>query len=339
MRILHILPGGGMGWSGGIRPTLRHLAASSQLSGHSFALAGLDELGRAIAEARPDLLAWHVACSWRTLPPLLRRGSIPVLLFEHHYSRGFERHNVPSTARFRTMLRLSYGRASRVVVVSRGQRRWMEEARLAGGSRLRLLRSSRPLDAFLALPFPPPRRGNDTPLRLLAYGRLTAQKGFDRLIRALRSRPRASLRLEVVGDGPERQELERLALGDRRITISGPSDAIAARLEHCDAVVIPSRWEPWGNVCLEARAAGRPVLVSGVDGLPEQVRDCGLVSAPAIEDQKAESALAAGLDELLQTPADRWGRWSAAGRASAGGAWTAYLEGWRRLLEEFPCRN
>ena len=34
---------------------------------------------------------------------------------------------------------------------------------------------------------------------------------------------------------------------------------------------MPSRWEPFGLSCLEAQAAGRPVLVSDVDGLPEQV--------------------------------------------------------------------
>jgi glycosyltransferase involved in cell wall biosynthesis len=326
-----------MGWSGGIRPTLRQLALAPQLSCHAFDLAGLEELGGTLAAFKPDLLAWHVASSWRILPRLLRRRSLPLLLFEHHYCRGFEQHSVPSSGRFRAMLRLCYGAARRVVAVSEGQRSWMEEAHLVKPSGLRLLRSSRPLDAFLALPLPPPRTEN-APLRLLAYGRFTPQKGFDRLIRAIRSLPDAPLRLELVGDGPQRPDLERLARGDRRIRLAGPCDDIPARLRDCDAVVIPSRWEPWGNVCLEARAAGRPVVVSGVDGLGEQVPDCGLIVASGADDPAAERALAAGLDQLWRTCADQWSRWALAGRASARSAWPTYVEGWSHLLAEFPCR-
>jgi glycosyltransferase involved in cell wall biosynthesis len=214
----------------------------------------------------------------------------------------------------------------------------MEEARLVKPPRLRLLRSSRPLEPFLALPLPPPRPAVDTPLRLLAYGRFTPQKGFDRLLRAMRSLPDAPLSLELVGDGPQRPELERLARGDRRIRLSGPCDDIPARLRDCDAVVIPSRWEPWGNVCLEARAAGRPVVVSGVDGLSEQVADCGMTVVSGSEDAAAERALAAGLDQLWRTSGDQWRRWALAGRASARSAWPAYVEGWSQLLAEFPCR-
>jgi glycosyltransferase involved in cell wall biosynthesis len=235
------------------------------------------------------------------------------------------------------MLRLSYGSASRVIAVSEGQRSWMEQARLVRPTRLRLLRSSRPLDAFLTLPFTPPQLSAEVPLRLLAYGRFTPQKGFDRLLLAVRSLPEASLRLELVGDGPQRQELENLARGDRRIRLTGPSDDIAARLNDCDAVVIPSRWEPWGNVCLEARAAGRPVLASGVDGLPEQMQDCGLVVASDDTEDQARHALARGLERLCATSTEQWMRWSRAGRSSARSSWPDYLEGWRQLLEEFRC--
>jgi glycosyltransferase involved in cell wall biosynthesis len=323
-----------MGWSGGIRPTLRSLSQADALASHAFELAGLDELSEAVRSWRPDLLAWHVACSWKALPRLLRARSLPLLLFEHHYCRGFEQHTVPSPFRFRTMLRLSYGAASRVVAVSQGQRGWMEEASLVRRSRLRLLCSSRPLEPFLALPPPaPPAAG--APLRLLAYGRFTPQKGFDRLIRALRRLPAAPLQLRLVGDGPQRPELERLAAADPRIHLEPPSAEMPARLAEADAVIIPSRWEPWGNVCLEARAAARPVLVSGVDGLTEQAGGCGLVLAPGEDEAEAERSLAAGLESLLATSAPQWLGWSRAARLSVSGAWQAYVDGWCALLGEF----
>jgi glycosyltransferase involved in cell wall biosynthesis len=334
MNVLHVLPTGGMGWSGGIRPTLRHLAAAEALAHHSFELAGLADLQEVIARGHPDVLAWHVASSWKLLPRLLRRRSLPLLLFEHHYCAGFEQHTVPSTRRFRTMLRFSYGAAARVVAVSLGQKRWMEEARLVDERRLRLICSSRPLQSFLALPPPPPPTAG-APIRLLSYGRFTPQKGFDRLIRALRRLPEAPLQLNLVGDGPQRRELERLAAADSRIRVEGPSADIPARLGEADVVVIPSRWEPWGNVCLEARAAARPVVVTGVDGLPEQVQNCGLVVPAVADESEGEQLLAAALEALGNTPAQERLGWSRQARRSTAGAWTGYVDGWRRLLEEF----
>lgn len=333
MRVLHVLPSGGMGWSGGIRPTLASLAASSLGDHHSFQVCGQDELGGVMASWRPDLLAWHVASSWKALPRFLRRRRQRQILFEHHYCRGFEQQQVPSRRRFRLMLRASYGCMQRVVTVSQAQQCWMLEAGLVPPVRSRLLLSARTLDGFMALappPAPPPRRTPEQPLRLLAYGRLTPQKGFDLLIEALARLPQAPLTLELVGDGPQRQQLEALARRDARIHLLGARDDIPALLGGADAVVVPSRWEPWGNVCLEARAAARPVLVSPVDGLPEQVTDCGLqAAAPTAE------ALAEGLARLLASGGERWQRWSVAARASALQAWPRYLQGWGDLLEEF----
>ena len=50
-------------------------------------------------------------------------------------------------------------------------------------------------------------------------------------------------------------------------------------------MVIPSRLEPWGIVCVEAKAAAKPVLATAVDGLSEQVQSCGMLvssSDPAV---------------------------------------------------------
>lgn len=333
MRILHILPTGGMGWSGGIRQTLRGLADSPLGQRHVFEAVGLPELSRALVDWQPDRLIWHGACSWRAIPRLLAHRRYRQILFEHHYCAGFERHNVPSLLRFRTMLRLCYGAMDGVVSVSRGQYAWMAGARLLPSSRQSLLPSSRILTDFLALPPPVPRPGRD--FTLLAYGRLTVQKGFDRLIRALRYLPNRSVRLQVAGDGPEREALEVLAKSDKRIQFIGARHDIPALMSTADAVVIPSRWEPWGNVCLEARAAGRPVLVSDTDGLPEQVNGvagpCGL-----IVQGDSDSALACALETLLSASPQMRRAWSDAGRLSACHAWHDYIGSWEQLLDAFP---
>lgn len=340
MKVLHILAAGSSGGICGIRPSLTMLAESPIGERHEFAMTGEDQLAEALADGTPDLLIWHRSSSWRGLPALLLHRRCKQLLFEHHYSAGFERHNVPSKLRFRSMLRLSYACMDGVVAVSRAQRRWMGESRLLSGSRAHVVLSSRTVDAFLSLP---PRSPADAgPLTLLAYGRFTEQKGFDQLLRALRLLPTANLRLLLVGDGPQRELLAALAAPDPRIELRGAQRDIPALLAEVNAVVIPSRWEPWGNVCLEARAAGRPVLVSGVDGLPEQADPrrggslspthgpCGLVV-----DGGSEADLARGLDALLSSSTRQRRAWGEAGRLSARTAWQDYTSAWAQLLDGY----
>ena len=326
MRILHVLANGEMGWSGGIRPTLRSLSESPLASHYHFALACSNELQTRMQELNPDLLVWHGACSWRELPRLHAHRRRRQILFEHHYCKGFEQHNVPSQLRFHTMLRLSYAAMDRVAAVSMAQGQWMTEARLVEPSRACVLRSARPVDLFLTVPAPPLTQNR--PFTFLAYGRFTPQKGFDTLLRAIRLLSATNMKLLLAGDGPEAEPLKAQADDDPRIEWLGPRRDIPALMDRADAVVIPSRWEPWGNVCLEARAAGRPVVVSGADGLPEQVQGCGVVTQG-----DAPSDLAGSLESILTaTPVQRQA-WSIAGRLSAQGAWREYLDGWSRLLD------
>ena len=113
-----------------------------------------------------------------------------------------------------------------------------------------------------------------------AVGRLTPQKGFDNLIRAfplvLRKAP--GCRLLIMGEGYMKPELEELArkegVADRTTLAGFVTDRdLAGVLQSCDAVVIPSRFEPFGITALEAMTAGAPLAVSGVDGLAEIVQD------------------------------------------------------------------
>jgi glycosyltransferase involved in cell wall biosynthesis len=314
------------------------LAESAVGERHAFRMVGADLLGEALENWNPDLLIWHRSCSWKGLPSLVLNRRSKQILFEHHYCAGFERHNVPSTTRFRAMLRLSYGYMDGVVAVSRAQRRWIQQCRLVSSERSHVLLSSRTVDAFLSLP--PPPAGQDAPLTLLAYGRFTDQKGFDQLLRALRLLPGAHFRLLLVGDGPQRQLLTTLAAADPRVELRGAQKDIPGLLAQVDAVVIPSRWEPWGNVCLEARAAGRPVLVSDVDGLPEQVNPqragqpvpvnapCGLVV-----EGDSDHQLASALDDLLSSSERQRRSWGEAGRISARTAWSDYVTAWAQLLD------
>ncbi len=110
----------------------------------------------------------------------------------------------------------------------------------------------------------PIRRTPGVGLRLVAVGRLTRQKGLDRLVEILPLLPH-DLHLDVLGDGAERPGLEaRLAaLGlSERVTFHGFTTYAASWIAGADALVLPSRWEGLPNVVLESLALGTPVVAS-----------------------------------------------------------------------------
>ena len=108
---------------------------------------------------------------------------------------------------------------------------------------------------------------------LLTVGRLTRQKGIDVAVRALASLPDDTV-LVVLGEGPERSELERLARSldvGGRLFLLGRVPDVAAWLRRATVLVHPARWEGFGLAVLEAMLAGLPVVATNVSSLPELV--------------------------------------------------------------------
>jgi glycosyltransferase involved in cell wall biosynthesis len=136
---------------------------------------------------------------------------------------------------------------------------------------------------------------------LLAVSRLTRQKGVDVAIRAVPELP-ADTVLVVLGEGPERPGLERLAreLGvEQRVFLPGRVPDVAAWLGRARVFVHPARWEGFGLGVLEAMLAGLPVVASNVSSLPELVADgeTGLLVSP-----DDATALALGIADALERP-------------------------------------
>jgi 1,4-alpha-glucan branching enzyme len=114
---------------------------------------------------------------------------------------------------------------------------------------------------------------------VLFVGRLVAQKGVDVLLRAfaavLRQLPAA--KLLVVGDGELQLYLQRVVrhLGFPHKVTFRPWQAGSALVDlyqQAQVVVVPSHYEPFGIVALEAMACGRPVIATRVGGLAETIR-------------------------------------------------------------------
>jgi glycosyltransferase involved in cell wall biosynthesis len=154
----------------------------------------------------------------------------------------------------------------------------------------------------------PPSTSGSAPTRAAgvvigSLGRLTEQKGYDLLVRALPALPDA--RLVLVGDGPERSALERMAreLGvAERLTITGWVTDAPSRLEGFDVFVLPSRWEGMPLGILEAMHAGLPVVATDVGSVVEVVVDADTGYVVASDDL---AALQDRLQRLLAAPAMR----------------------------------
>jgi glycosyltransferase involved in cell wall biosynthesis len=133
---------------------------------------------------------------------------------------------------------------------------------------------------------------------VLCICRLEPQKGVDVAIRALREIPGAQL--VVLGEGPQRGELEQLARElDVPVYLPGRVPDVAAWLRRADLLVHPVRWEGFGLALLEAMLASLPVVASKVSSIPEIVVDgeTGLLVAP--DDPEA---LAAAVNRVLADP-------------------------------------
>jgi glycosyltransferase involved in cell wall biosynthesis len=152
------------------------------------------------------------------------------------------------------------------------------------------------------LPVNPAPRAADGPT-VGAAGRLVPQKGFDLLLRAVASLPAATCVL--VGGGPEQGNLEDLAssLGMRdRLVVTGWTDRVRDQLASFDLVALPSRFEGFPLVAVEAMLARRALVVSRVQSLPEAVEDGSTGMVVPSEDV---AALTEALRELLEDPGRR----------------------------------
>jgi glycogen synthase len=135
-------------------------------------------------------------------------------------------------------------------------------------------------------------------------GRLVPEKGVDTLVRAAALLKTAGASLLLVGDGPERRQLEetaaRLDIGNRvRFTGFVPHDSIPSILRRADVFVLPSLSEELGSVLLEAMHSGAAIVASRTGGIPALIQHGrnGLLVSPG-----DASELAAAIDRLLSEP-------------------------------------
>lgn len=258
-------------------------------------------LRRAIARIDPDIVNVHYASSnaflARSLP------SVPVLLSVW----GSDVFEFPDRSHLhRRLLIGNLARATRIASTSVAMAERVRE--LLPGKAVDVTPFGIDTEMFLPGPAGPPR---DT-ITIGTVKSLDPRYGIDVLLKAFKhTRDRidasVSLRLRIIGDGPQRQELEALArdlkIDDITNFDGGIShEAVPAALRELDIFANLSRAESFGVSILEAGACGVPVVVSDAPGPVEVTRhgENGLIT-PIGDPESVACALAA----LINSPKQR----------------------------------
>jgi glycosyltransferase involved in cell wall biosynthesis len=173
----------------------------------------------------------------------------------------------PSPFLFRLGYRLLYPRADGVLCPSRLMMAEMSRDFAVPLERLHYL--ANPIDeARIRQAAVAPRRVPGPGLRFVAAGRLTLQKGFDRVIELLDSMPEET-HVTILGNGPQSPILKALAARhgvEKRVHWAGFDPSPWPVYAGADAFLLPSRWEGMPNAALEALACGTRVIATPESG-------------------------------------------------------------------------
>lgn len=177
---------------------------------------------------------------------------------------------------YRFLAYLAYRYVDAVVAVSQGIRNEIVEEFNAASQRVKLIHN--PIiqkEDISEASFPTSPLSSST--RFVAIGRLSHEKGFDVLLRALESID-GHWQLSIYGDGPEHDNLARLidTCGLKaRVALCGYTKDPYTAIDACDWLVVPSRAEGFGLVLVEALARGVPVIASDCPHGPREILDDG----------------------------------------------------------------
>jgi glycosyltransferase involved in cell wall biosynthesis len=243
-------------------------------------------------------MASFVLSAMVTVPTVVRRHKIqaiitffslpcgPIGLFAHWrcgipYLVSLRGGDVPGTEpslqsmqRLLTPLRRAVLKNSVAIVANSDGLRKMAEA--ADPFPVRVIPNG--IDTQLFCPAPAAANSEKRSLQLLFVGRFQEQKNLSFLLEALSQLPAGTFELHMVGDGPDKESLQELAVKLGLAPLIAwhgwlPRAALRDVYQACDCLVNPSTYEGMPNAVLEAMACGLPVVASNVAGNNALVAD------------------------------------------------------------------
>jgi glycosyltransferase involved in cell wall biosynthesis len=243
---------------------------------------------------RPDIINSHIYIATIVATRIGRLLKIPVVATEH-FSRLSLKRLMPLE---RKLAISAFNRCSLVCPVSKRLKKDLIE--LGVKARIEVIPNAVNTQIF----YPPENKELDPKKpKLLFVGGLTREKGLYELFDALfELRNEIDFSLDILGDGPERKNLEeyarKLGISDR-ISFFGrqPKEVVAEKMREASFLVHPSHFETFGCVVAEALCCSTPVLATNIGALPEIVNDerLGILVEP-----HNNSALISGLKQMFK---------------------------------------
>jgi glycosyltransferase involved in cell wall biosynthesis len=264
----------------------------------------------------PDAILAHYGHAGLRMRPVAQALGVPLVV---HFHGG----DISSSLRnrwYRWSLLHELPHFDAMVVVGSHQRDWLL-AQGAAPERVHLIPCGVPVDEFQSA-----GQRQPGPARFLTVSRLVPQKGLDICLQALaRIAPECpGATLTIVGDGPERERLDRMAVDlglQDRVRFTGALRSAEVRQEMQAATVFLQHSLDWngqiegfGVSVTEAAAMELPVIVSRSGGLVDQVVDS---TTGFIVDQRDVAALAEAMRTFARDP-DRAHSMGQAGRRHVG---------------------
>lgn len=282
-------------------------------------VAAVPALVRAFGDVGADLVHTHSSKAGVVGRIAARRAGLPAVHTVHGWP-FHERQRAPGRLLWQGVERACAPLARRLVVVAESDREVGLAARIGRPDQYVLVRSGLELAQYGA--DPASRRDVRQELGLPpdalvigAVNRLSRQKDPVTLLIAIMPllRERRDLRLLVVGDGPLRPEVERLAAElPESVRLIGLRTDVPRLLAAMDVFVSASLWEGLPRTVLQAAATGLPVVATAAGGVPDVVRDGRTGVLVPIGDA---AALQRGVRSVVDDPT--WGRSLATAAAEA----------------------
>ena len=233
---------------------------------NKYTLSSVGKIKKIIERENYDIVHVHLfpASAFVALSSLFLKKSIAYLFTMHN---TFNRRR--SIKIFKIIDGLIYNRYAKIICISKQVQnsltKWVPKIK----EKIEIIPNGIPMNS----------KSNDNPLMkkydALFVGRLVQQKGINFLLEAvsiLQKKYKKIIRVAIVGDGPQKKELikmcEELKIKDS-VEFLGFQRDVDQIMRSSRVLVLPSRWEGFGLVLLEAMKNKLPIVATNVGGIPE----------------------------------------------------------------------
>jgi len=289
------------------------------------------KLRKLIKEIKPDIV--HTR-NWGTIDGIIA-GKMAGIKSIIHGEHGREAINIGVDEWKKNLFRkIILTRISCVIAVSENLRQWL--VKRIGVTESKVVKIINGVDTNKFKPAANRERakgkiGLDPQIKLIGtVGRLDPVKNYSMFIQALKraGMVKEQLKTIFIGDGPERQSLERMVheIGLNNVLFLGEQRNVIPYLQAMDVFVLPSLTEGISNTILEAMACGVPVIATKVGGNPEIVEP---EKTGVLIESRDTNALAEQLRDFCNN-GTKWEKFGIAARNAAEDKFSL-----ARMIEEY----